>query len=260
MAPLGWLPLSGAAAISWVGIALAIIGCGMVWSRLMPPAWAWRVVALLLLTGGSMYAIRLVNTGWPLALVVSLAWLAARHNRQGTAGALLGICAATKVFLFLFLPYWAWRRNWRAVWGCLGGATLAYAAGLLVEGPAGYVRWQHLLGSVTWGWMGANATLQGMLTRTLTATPTPTPSPFLPLANVPSPLLTALWALGAMGLAAMFLRRFLTTVDTDAEWAAVLAAAILISPTAWCYYWPMAAGPLAARYARGGGRPAGSPP
>ena len=92
--------------------------------------------------------------------------------------------------------------------------------------------------------------LGGMLARTLTATPMP--SPFLPLAILPSPLLTLLWAIGALGLAAIFLRRFRMTADADAEWAAVLIGATLISPMAWCYYWPMAAGPLAATYARRG--------
>ena len=250
MAPLGRLTLRQAAAVSWLGIALAILGCGLVWSRLMPSGWAWRALALVLLTGGSMYAIRLVNTGWPLALAVSLAWLSLRRGRASLAGLIIGCCAATKVFLFLFLPYWVWHRNWRAVAGCIGGAFMVFSAGLLVEGPVGYVRWQHLLGGVTWGWMGANATLTGMLARTLSITPAP--SPFAPLAVAPPLLLTALWGLGALGVAGLFFRRFHAAKDLDAEWAAVLLGATLLSPMAWCYYWPMAVGPLAATYARRG--------
>lgn len=248
MAPLGRLPLARAAIVGWVGIALAILGCVAVWSRAMPSAWAWRALALILISSGSYYGIRLINTGWPLAFGLSAAWLAARRGRPGLAGALVGVCAATKVFFVLFVPYFLWRRDWRAAIGCGAGAAAVGIAGLLVEGPTGYLRWRDLLGGVRWEWMGANGTVLAALTRTFSVTPEP--SPFAPIVVLPGWLLTVAWGAIGAALVAAFFRRFQRDPDRDGEWAAVAIGAMALSPMAWCYYWPAAVGPLAATYAR----------
>jgi dolichol-phosphate mannosyltransferase len=188
-----------------------------------------------------------------LMVPVTLAWLAARRGQWAKSGALVGIALSVKPFLGVLLAYYVWRRHWRAVAACLGACVLCYALGVLVCGWDNHLSWRaRLASSEGWAWLPMNASLMGMLTRTLTESMW-----YVPLAHLPPRGAWLLWlgiggSLGVLTLLAT--SRGTRVADVDADFSLLLAASILFCPLGWVYYVWLVLPPLVVTMAAGQAR------
>ena len=240
LAPLGALPLRSAALVLWAVMALSVLGIVRLLRGILPGWWPSGVMAFVLPSAASYAAVRFINLAWPMAAVFTLAWVWMRQGRAGRAGALMGLLASVKVFLWLFVPYFLWRRQWRAAIAAVATGAALFGAGLIAGGIENTRAWLTTLGVYQGQELEINLSLYGVLTRALAPN-----RDFAPVLSVPG-LVQPLWLLGAVLIMVTMWWRFRSTEDLDAEWAAVLLAALLISPIGWIYYLPLAIGPVAA--------------
>jgi hypothetical protein len=240
--PFSWFPLVSAFVL-WTVVSL--IGYAVsAWAiaREVAPRATVELVALVLISQTTFSGLQL---GQPVALVMMVltaAWIADRRASPYTAGVLLGVAMAAKLFLGLFVFYAIGRRSARLVAGIVTGFGAAVAIGLIPAGIAGYQSWFTVLGRVTWAAHLANASLLGFLTRILTIPPSDLRvTPLLIRPDLVQPLWYTSVAI-VVGVAAWRAER---SRDIDAVWLMTLVASFLCSPLGWCYYLPLAAGPSA---------------
>jgi hypothetical protein len=241
MLPLAWLPILWASVVWWLISILAIVISYRLWRQVLPSHWATAALCCVGLTSAGAVAFGLNNLTWPVTAGISWAWVRMREGRTGRAGVMLGLMAATKVFLLLFLPYWVWRREWRAVIGCLVGILIAALVGL-IAGADSYRGWVHELGSTRSHWHELNASILALATRALD------PSERFPALVTMPGLVRPIWLALSAVIVLVTAWEFRHRRDVDAEWAAVILAALLLSPLGWSYYGSVAAGPLAATW------------
>ncbi len=122
-------------------------------------------------------------------------------------------------------------------------ASACFVAGALIFGPGSYGSWLSQLSSVSWAWRSANASVLGILTRSLSENPH-----FAPFAVAPE-LVLPLWLpavaiVGVLTLVAVTFDR--TESAVDRAFALLLSAALLISALGWIYYLWLGLGPMAA--------------
>jgi len=139
-----WLKLGAWAYPAWLGLMLAALvatlGAGARLSGLGLHPGRPAIAALAALV--ALYAI-----GWDLRtrnvnlvyLAVALLGLVQAARRPAMAGMLLSLSAALKLYSVLFVPWLAWRRQWRFL-----GWTLA-----------GFALWFAVLPVLWFGWRGA---------------------------------------------------------------------------------------------------------
>lgn len=244
----------GAALLTWMALGLAL---GLAASVASIAALGWRLrplpallVALYLVAWAPSAAVTSTAqiTFYVTAPVVA-GWLAFRRRRPVAAGAWIGLAAAIKPFLLIFLPYFLVRRDYRALAAMLAVVGAVIGIGLAMYGPGAYAEWLGQLPDVTWSAHFLNASLLGLLQRLIGR------SGHATLATAPglvAPLCAAL-AL-AVGVATLWAvrRPARHSRQVDGDWAAVLLASLLMSPLGWSYYlwiavWPVAAVIAAAR-------------
>lgn len=248
IAPLAWLPIREAMMVWWLVTAAVMVGCVRLWRRVLPSGWALALFALLFASAAGYLNIRAGNQTWPTAMAVTWGWLAWRSGQYRRAAFVLGVVASLKVFALILLPYFCWRRRWPAAAWFLGGILVAIAFGLAVCGPAAYVSWLRVLSEPTWQGQVLNMSLLGGITRAFDA-----PHGSLrPIAVLPEAILP-IWIIVAVGLAAVLWWKLRPREDADRDFAAILTAMLLVTPSGWVYYVPIAAGPLAAVTARARG-------
>jgi hypothetical protein len=241
--------LSDAAALAvWLGVGLAL---GLAASVASVRALGWRLrllpsllVVLYLVAWAPSAAFTLTaQISFFVMAPVCAAWLAYRSGHGTRAGAWLGLAAAIKPFLLLFVPYLLVRRDRRALVAMLGVTGACVAAGVVVYGPRAYAEWLAQLPRIAWSAHYFNASILGALTRAIGrsnyAVVTYAPALVLPLATC-----LAL-VVGAVTLTRIARPRP-EPARTDGDWAALLLAALLMSPLGWNYYlwiavWPVAA-------------------
>ena len=247
MLPLALMPPQSALHL-WVVASLFVFAWSS-WASLRALRWrlpplAWLALAVYLVAWGPAAAFSLtVQLCFLLMGPVTAAWLSARGGRSTSAGAWLGLAAAMKPFLLVFLPFLAMRRDRRALRSFLLVALLVVAAGVAVFGVHAYAEWWAQLSRVSWGSHYMNASLGAVAERLLgrSAYGSFGWHPVLRDAL----LLPALAVVGVISLLAV--RR--TTdgpADVDRAWAVLLLASLLLSPLGWVYYvwialWPVAA-------------------
>lgn len=251
--PLAFLP-AGAALAVWAAVSLLCLGVSMrVVAReleVKPTAWGcWRGAVWLLAFAGTGAVVGTAEVGFLLMLPLTLGWSAARRGGWTRAGVYLGLAMALKLFLLIFVPYLLLRRRFGAA--LVSGATAAtwFLGGLLIVGPGTYWSWLSQLASVSWAWRGPNASLLGILTRSLAENPYYTPLAVAPEAILPL-WLPSVALIGLCSLALVTVDRAAAAVDR--AFALILSAALLISPLGWVYYLWLAAGPAAALAVRWG--------
>jgi alpha-1,2-mannosyltransferase len=161
-----------------------------------------------------------------LALLVAAA-IDASRDRPGRAGLWVGLATAIKVFPGLLLPYFALRRQWKALGVATAAATGATLLALLPYGPHGIVQalgnWLHVgaHGSSYQG--GAIVALHMQKLGRLGYA----------LGGAPGSIVVA--HLIALGLVAALLARRTPAADTLAEIGAVTLLAVLLTPVAWLH-------------------------
>lgn len=135
----GWAAFSAACMLATVWLLLRELG-PLLRRRVDPVWWLILIIALLnyppvvshLLWGQVQLQIALLLTG---------AWLCLRRGREYTAGALIGVAIAVKLYpLLLFAPLLAARR-WRAVALALATALGITALSFLLAGPGAFTQY-----------------------------------------------------------------------------------------------------------------------
>jgi len=246
------LPLAllapGAALALWAAVNLLCLGISMaVIARelgLKPSAKScWRGTVWLLAFSGTGAVLGTAEVSFLLVLPLTLAWAAARQKHWKRAGVFLGLAMGLKLFLLIFIPYLVLRRrSGAAAVGCTTAAAW-FLGGLLIVGRDSYWSWLSQLSSVTWTWRGPNASVLGILTRSLGENPYYTPLAVAPEFILPLWLPTVV-VIAVSSLAAVRFDR--STSAVDRAFAILLSAALLISPLGWIYYLWLAIGPVTA--------------
>lgn len=208
--------------------------------RLTP--WGAALLASLAFTSPAMIATVITGqVGLLLLLPFTLAWCRLREGRDGEAGMWLGVCASTKLFVLLFLVYFVLMRRWRAVSTMALTLAALFATGLAVFGVEAYGRWLSQLGTVTWAEHYMNASLLGLIERTLSTSDWP----YVPLVEWPW-LVRPLW-IAALGFVAWRGWAALRVpLPGDRQALIVTTTMLLLSPLGWVYYLFLLMPPLAA--------------
>ena len=258
--PLGLLPASVALGL-WASAGfLCLAGSLWVIARELDvtPSWAtcYRAAIWLLAFAGMGAVVGTGEVSFVLLLPVTLAWAAARRGRWARAGVYLGLAMSLKLFLLIFVPYLVLRRRLRAAAISCAVAAGAFVAGAVILGPSSYGSWLSQLASVHWAWRSANASLLGILTRSLTVNPH-----FAPFTAAPE-LVFPLWLPAAALVAVVTL--VTVTLDrsesaVDRAFALLILAALLVSPLGWIYYLWLGLGAFAALAPSWRGRTAAGP-
>jgi hypothetical protein len=184
------------------------------------------LLAVILLSAGTGAAVHLGQVSWIVALVLTLAWRAARHGRWGRAGAWLGLAIASKPFLLLFLPALIVRRRWQCVIVTGLTSVAVIAAGAAVFGRSSVGEWLALLRS------GAPpAQLRYFINASVLAVAA--------RANLSIGVGVGLSAAVA-GISIAAIRH----VPEDEAWMITIAGALLASPLGWIYYLPLLTAPM----------------
>ncbi len=247
MLPLALLSAETALHV-WIVASLVVFGWST-WASVRALRWrltpiAWLALAVYLIAWGPAAAFSLTaQLCFLLMGPVTAAWLAARAGRSTAAGAWLGLAAALKPFLLVFLPYLALRRDHRALRSFLLVAAAVAAGGLLVFGTHAYVEWMAQLPKVSWVSHYMNASLGAVAERLLGR------SVYGSFGSHPvlryAILLPVLAAVGVATVLAVR-RTGDAPASVDRAWAVLLLASLLLSPLGWVYYvwialWPVAA-------------------
>jgi alpha-1,2-mannosyltransferase len=245
--PLAWLPTRAALRV-WTVASFVVFGWAASSSLLALnwrlPLLAWLTLAVYLLAWGPAAAFSLTaQVSLLLMGPVTAAWLAARSGRPGRAGAWLGLAAAIKPFLFLFVPYFLMRRDWAALRALMTTTIVMLGCGLVVFGPSAYKEWCVQLPKVSWGGHYLNASIFSVTERLFGR------SDYGQIMRQ-SNLALLLAIIGCALVAATTFRRIRhfpsDRVTVDREWTALLLGSLLMSPLGWVYYlwialWPVAA-------------------
>ncbi len=252
--PLAWLP-AGVALVPWL-LANAVCGYYSLRTIVREAGLTFTVeqrpLVLLGLLGfiGTASALVTGHMSFLLLGLVTLSWHAARHGRWTVSGVWLGLALGVKPFLLFLVPYFLWRRQWRATAALAVTVLLCAAAGFLVFGADNHRAWWHVLRSAdNWAWLPMNASILGFLTRTFSTNPI-----FTPLASASPDQLRAAWLsagipMGLLTYGAAF--RDGSRRSVDRAFALMLVGSLLLSPLGWTYYFWLPLGPMAVLWADG---------
>ena len=202
---------------------------------------AWTAAAVLCCSVTGTIAVTGQLT-FVLLLPVTLAWIAARHNRWNSAAALLGVCASIKPFLGIFLIYLMLRRDRTPAAIMIFAGAMCVLAGLVVFGRSAYEGWLSVMASVDWTWSPLNGSLAALVSRAFGQNP------------IYTPVLSASWlikpvtTLMVLSIGMISLRQLQQSPPrfVDHIFAGLLVTAQLVSPLGWVYYLWLLAGPAAA--------------
>lgn len=242
MLPFTFLDLPRAFA-AWLGAnALALVASIVViCRRLELSGWAIFVLCVLCFASAPMIAtLATGQVGLVLLFPFTMAWACARRNRHIAAGVWMGVCAAIKPFLLLFVVYWALTRRIGAALVSLASTAALFGIGLAYFGIGAYRAWIDRLSSVTWAEQYLNASVLGFVERTLSASEWQ----HVPVADWPS-LVGPTWALICAGIGIATLSRVRSIASVDGQFLLIMVTALLLSPLAWIYYLWFLAAPVA---------------
>lgn len=168
-----------------------------------------------------------------------------RSGRDIRGGLLIGAAAALKVMPVLFLPYFVWRRRWRAAAGVAAGTALLSGISVLVQGWAGFLGqlsgWRAAL-RAGWGVGQMNQSVYAMVDRILGHGLIPFTAPgVLDLAasgeRVVVVAVAGILALVTIAACVLFRGSYdPRSRSAVAEWSVVLLVAALFGTVAWKAY------------------------
>ncbi|MCC6763542.1 MAG: DUF2029 domain-containing protein [Deltaproteobacteria bacterium] len=177
------------------------------------------------------------------ACLLAIAWIV--RGRAAAGGALVGLAAAVKVLPIFFLPYFAWKRWWRALGAALATGALASLAPALVFGWerfVAYARHWLALSAGSWPVRKGNQSVYAMVDRLYTHDAIVWSAAHKRLTASNDPVVAAI-VYGLLALVALvFLRatrrggRAPASVGVTMEAAIVLCVTVLFAPLAWKHY------------------------
>jgi hypothetical protein len=184
-----------------------------------------------------------INMVMLAACLLASAWIV--RGRAVAGGALIGVAAAVKVLPIFFLPYFAWKRWWRAVAAALVTGTLASIAPALVFGWErflGYARHWLALSAGSWPVRKGNQSVYAMVDRLYTHDAIVWSAAHKRLTASNDPVVAAIvYALLAVVVAAFAWAarrggRAPASAGVTMEVAIVLCVTVLFAPLAWKHY------------------------
>lgn len=230
----------------WSVLSLACFGVALklIWSAGVIPLRTWYAPALWV-AASFAFLPSFVNfgsgqLGFIIFLPVTLCWLALRQGNDMAGGAWLGLAAGLKPFLGLMLVILVLDRNWRACLVCLLVLSITLMLGGLVLGFGAYQEYFNLLSRIYWHSASGNASLQGFFSRIFGGSETP-PWVAMPALGQGLTMACSLLVLVVVVRLSHSIRRLTPSLEerSDAVFAIVLPAMLLISPLAWVYYLPL---------------------
>ena len=228
----------------WTALALAAYALAAYWiARALAPGRTVSLAGAILLSQPAIASLLLGQIGAVLMLAITAAWLADRDDRPLPAGLLLGVAIGAKPFLIVLAGYAVWRRSRALAAGLTAGVLGVTMVGVAAAGLAGFRSWLGAIGQISWSAHVANASLHGLLTRTLSTTPDILHA--TPLAVRPE-LVQPLWWASVALVCFVCVRALVRTRSRDTAWALLLVGSLLVSPLGWVYYGTIFAGPLLA--------------
>jgi alpha-1,2-mannosyltransferase len=234
--PFGALAVTPFALLARVSMPLAKAAWGILgmlalaWSvHAIGRRWGWRpaLAALAVMIFPVHNNFHHLNIETILLALLVAAAIDLADGRQSRAGAWVGLATALKVFPGLVLPYFAWRRQWKAL---AVGVVVAAAATLLAiapYGPSGILEALH--GWTTMAGGGGNfqgGSIAGLYMQKLGRLGRA-------IGGEPASIL-ALHAL-AVGLVVAIVARRPPTDDPPLEVGAVVLLGVLLTPVAWLH-------------------------
>ena len=213
-------------ALSVAGLALSV---GWLWwlSRGSAEPWGIADIGALLAWVPMASVIALNEVTWLLWPLLVCTWSCWRRERWTPGAIAFGIALSLKPFLGVFLLWLAVTRRWRPAATAVAACLAAYGVAAAAYGVRVFPAWWRALDSVRWWWAPMNASLQGMIARTVApagAVTSAAPSWVAPLAV----------SLDVMLVAAALVRTRGRTIDES--WTLLMATALLASPLGWIYY------------------------
>jgi hypothetical protein len=103
------------------------------------PLWA-KCLTVLLALRPIMSDLQHGNVNLFILFLVVASLIAYRRQHDVLSGLMLGLAIACKVTPALFVPYFLWKRSWKALSGCAAGLILFLWPGLV---PACFMGWEH---------------------------------------------------------------------------------------------------------------------
>lgn len=177
------------------------------------------------------------------ACLLAASWIV--RGRAVAGGALIGFAAAVKVLPIFFLPYFAWKRWWRALGAALATGALASTAPALVYGWerfVAYARHWLALSAGSWPVRKGNQSVYAMVDRLYTHDAIVWSAAHKRLTASNDPVVAAIvYGLLAV-VVVLFLRatrrggRAPESAGVTMEVAIVLCVTVLFAPLAWKHY------------------------
>jgi hypothetical protein len=220
-----------AAALVWRILNFAAL-CACLWwlARRSDEPWGVADIGAVLAWSPMQSALGLNQLTWILWPLLVAAWWSWKKEKWTSGAIWFGLALSFKAFLGIFLIWLAMQRRWWSVAVSLASAAVALGVGAVWYGHDVFRAWVHAVGSVEWSYAVMNASVRGILARTLTDSR----SAGQPLASMPA-LVTPLFLLAAASILALTLARTKNR-SVDDSWPALMAAGLLASPLGWLYY------------------------
>lgn len=166
-------------------------------------------------------------------------WLSARKEKYQLAGIILGIALSVKIFLGLFLIFFAVQRRWKVLLWAIAVFILCNIISLSVFGLSAYKQYMELVAAshlyINASW---NASFTAFFTRIFGGAEN------IPLIRMPvvayglACFFSFLLIIGLIRTAWLRQRDVSPQIRFDIGYALTIAAMLLISPFGWMYYFP----------------------
>ena len=237
-----------AARLIWYAIGLLCVWFGTrFWARAYlgeeteGPSAAWQPVLLPLLC--VIFPLQTnfehQNVNPLLLLLLGGSAFALSREREGRGGVLLGTAVALKAFPALLIPYFVYRRFWRAAAFAVATAAILTALPLArygTDGATQFAAWMDISSS-DWPARSNNQSLIAAVHRMVSGFD----SPHTVISGEGKGVTIALAAFVGIVLVVLFVvstrRQPRGSAVTARELAIVSALAVLLSPVAWDHYW-----------------------
>jgi len=170
---------------------------------------------------------------------IVLIWLSARKEKYQLAGIILGIALSVKIFLGLFLIFFAVQRRWKVLFWAITIFIFCNVISLIVFGLSAYKQYMeivaasHLYINASW-----NASFSAFFTRIFGGAEN------IPLIELPVVAYGLAYGLSFLLIAGLLWtawprpRDLSRLIRFDIGYALTIAAMLLISPFGWIYYFP----------------------
>jgi hypothetical protein len=230
LTPVFWLPQVQGYVV-WLAISLCalILTSQRVIHELHISVRPLPMLMAISLAAGSGLMMALVSSGQIYAVLtwpVAEAWLAFRKNRFVRGAVFIGVAAAVKPTLLIFIPWFALQGRRREAAIGVTAFVGVFALGILCFGLEPYRAWLNTLAHLPREGHFRDGSVLEALVRDFT------PTEYFARTFAAPAIVTPVWAVTSAVLMAITLIR---PLDLDRAWLALLAVGCLVAPKGWIY-------------------------